>query len=814
MRRYAFGLMMFILTTLLLLAREDIPLPYYNETIPVQNIRKGDPIRLDLRDFICGMEPEKIARIASADEKSETTVFQDASDPLSIAIMPPKDYEGIMFIPIRFDFKDGKTSVIHIIANIRPRYDVSFTLKPDKKANAVFVAGTFNGWNSGANPLTEKNGVWSASLTIEPGLHLYKFVVDGVWIPDPQNPERAPDGFQGFNSVLKAGDAVEDSAPRLLPHFKRTDKTKKVDEYGFMYYDETGKHPLDPQSVKGLVGNEQPLFNFGSENSEKIIVVPVPLGALAGRCLRIYASSKDGIWTTEGFASEPAADGDKSALDWRDAIIYFTFTDRFFNGNPSNDASVKDTRVGAPANWRGGDFAGIEKKIKEGYFDKLGVNALWLSPVNKNADGSWQDSLPPNRWFTCYHGYCPVEPRQTEPRYGSLDELKSLVKTARERGIRIIFDCVANHVHQDHAYFKEHRNWFGILDLPDGRKNIRLFDEFPFTTWFEVFMPSFDYPDNPDARKQVIEDILWWLETTGAEGLRHDATKHIPPIFWRELSRAIRNKIEIPQKMRIYQVGETISDRDTVMEFVGPGLLTGQFDYPLYWKIREAFGLQQLGLDDLASEMDASAAAYGHLAVMSPFMGSHDFPRFISYCDGDLPDPVIKDDKELGWTKQIKVDNPKSYDMQFLAIAFVMMQPGAPMIYYGDEIGMAGAGDPDNRRMMRFGDALTDLEKKMLERCANLIKERRNHSALRRGDSLALLAQKDQMAILKADFNEKILCVFNRAEQEAALSIPLRGIKPQKIAPLFKTATAEIQKDALSVKIPPRSVEFFILTEN
>ena len=107
-------------------------------------------------------------------------------------------------------------------------------------------------------------------------------------------------------------------------------------------------------------------------------------------------------------------------------------------------------------------------------------------------------------------------------------KLKELVSTAHKKGIKVLLDFVSHHVHEDHPWFKEHPDWFGTLDLPDGRKNLRLFDEYRLTTWFEPYIPSFDFTKSKAAIDAVSDNAIWWLEQTGADGYRHDAVKHVP----------------------------------------------------------------------------------------------------------------------------------------------------------------------------------------------------------------------------------------------------------------------------------------------
>jgi cyclomaltodextrinase / maltogenic alpha-amylase / neopullulanase len=791
-----------------------ISFPYHNQTMPEINTRSGDPLTLDIRDFVSGISPDDVKSITYAGKDGVAVIFQDAKDPLKIAVMFMKKISGRRILPVKFMFSDDKESMLYLVVNVYERNEVIFKYKAEKKPESLFVAGSFNGWNAGKNSMEDpdNDGCYTASINIEPGIHTYKFVVDGKWIPDPENPQKKDDGHQGFNSVIDLGKAKSnETVPYFIPFDIKHDKKNMLVDYIFYYYDESKKQPLDFKSIQALIGNSILIKNYSREG--KKISITIPEGELKGSCLRVFAKTEKGIDVHEGYVYEMPESGRKKAFDWRDAIIYFTFNDRFYDGNPKNGRPVKDSHLADRANWHGGDFAGIESKIKEGYFNKLGINAIWLSPVNQNAKGAWKESIPPYRWFTGYHGYWPVEARKTDTRLGSIEELKNLVKTAHDHDIKIILDFVSNHVHKNHPYVKEHPEWFGTLDLPGGKKNIRLFDEYPFTTWFDTFLPSFNYPGSQEAQKQVISDAIWWLKTTDADGFRHDATKHIPHDFWKKLCRKIRKEIEIPETRSIYQVGETISDRETIMEFVGPGLLTGQFDYPLMWTLRDAFGKGTIGVDELYKAAHKSDEDYGPMAIMSPFVSSHDFPRFIAFCDGDLPDSEINDEKEVGWKKKLKVDKKISYDKLFMAMAFVMTRPGAPMVYYGDEIGMTGAGDPDNRRMMRFGKSINAQEKKMMTRVSNLFKVRRKHPALSRGKGISLIMEKDRIAFIRSSFNDKILCVFNRSEKAYSTKVALPEVfrNYKKAKPLLGKNKLKIKEGIAEIKIPPYTAEFYEL---
>jgi len=153
-------------------------------------------------------------------------------------------------------------------------------------------------------------------------------------------------------------------------------------------------------------------------------------------------------------------------------------------------------------------------------------------------------------------------------------------------------------------------------------------------------------------------------------------------------------------------------------------------------------------------------------------MDSQDKDRFLAYADGDLNSS--SNSIEVGWNNPPKVDHPESYKKLRLYMAYLLSIPGIPTVYYGDEIGMTGAADPDNRRMMRFDDRLNNLEKENFEKVTALIHLRKNHPALRYGDYYSLKADKNIFSYIRSDFNERILIVLNKnlKPQDIIFDIP------------------------------------------
>jgi len=122
----------------------------------------------------------------------------------------------------------------------------------------------------------------------------------------------------------------------------------------------------------------------------------------------------------------------------------------------------------------GGDLSGITKAIDEGYFTKLGVNTLWISPITQNPLTGFVEYPAPHRKFSGYHGYWPITLTTVDTRFGTSAELHHMIDDAHDKGLNIVLDFVSHHAHQDYPVFKAHPDWITPLDLPGKRKNIRL----------------------------------------------------------------------------------------------------------------------------------------------------------------------------------------------------------------------------------------------------------------------------------------------------------------------------------------------------
>ena len=503
---------------------------------------------------------------------------------------------------------------------------------------------------------------------------------------------------------------------------------------------------------------------------------------------------------------------EKEVFRWKDAVLYFAFVDRFFNGNTSNDGPMSG--VGQIANYQGGDLQGLLAKMKDGYFSKMGVNALWLSPLYDNVNRPERGS--DGRMYTGFHGYWPIEDRKIETRYGDWKDLKLLVREAHRQGIRVLVDLASNHVHKDHPYWKQNQSkgWFHPENACAPR-----WDR-PIECWFDPFLPDIDYR-NFDAAQAMINDAVYWAQEGELDGFRVDAVKHMIQLFPRNLRAKIRREVTHGLH-HFYMVGETFTGAwkdgagNIIKPYVNPQQLSGQFDFPIYWEILGAIGRREGGfglqrLDGVVREV-FDKQFYGAQAVMSNFLGNHDVPRFVSHAAGQIGQ-MFTGDRNKAWDNPPKTPtNKEPYERLRLAFTLLMGLPGIPLIYYGDEIGLPGETDPDNRRMMKF-TGLSSEQAAVLAHVQKVALLRRKYPALRSYQRRTLHVDAEWYAFLREEGSQKIIVVLRRGGSSSQFSIPVQGILQdgQAVQDLLRGASLTSSQGKLPITLPPNQGTFLLL---
>jgi glycosidase len=468
--------------------------------------------------------------------------------------------------------------------------------------------------------------------------------------------------------------------------------------------------------------------------------------------------------------------------DYRNNIMYFAMVDRFFDGDSTNNHPTLDPSIHEKANHHGGDIIGLAKKVQDGYLDSLGVNALWISPITQNPEGAyglWDKGVEST--FSAYHGYWPISSTKVDYRFGTSEDLNKLISSLHQSEMNIFLDYVANHVHEEHPIYQQHPDWATDLYLPDGSLNTEKWDEHRLTTWFDTFLPTLDL-----RKLEVVEPLtdsaMFWIENYELDGLRHDATKHIPELFWRTLTLKVKKFLAEHPDRSILQIGETYGNPELIASYIGSGMMDSQFDFNLYDAAVDAFAKDDTDFENLKRVLAESLHAYGSHHTMGNITGNQDRARFISYADGGVK--FDEDPKLAGWIRDIEHMSDEGFPKIQLLTSFLMSVPGIPCVYYGDEIGMPGGNDPDNRRMMHFDD-WNAQESATFEHARNWIRYRKSSMALLYGETYFLPSTGNSLVICRRYFDDVRLSVFSKSqapeEIEITIDPSLKGINWESI---------------------------------
>ena len=447
-------------------------------------------------------------------------------------------------------------------------------------------------------------------------------------------------------------------------------------------------------------------------------------------------------------------------------VLYSLMIDRFHNGNKKNDWKMNSPEVLDIVDYQGGDIAGITQKIEEGFFNNLGITTIWISPITQNPWDAWGMNKFPNgnkydntkeyTKFSGYHGYWPIFATEVEKRFTTEKELHKMLEVAHEHGLNVILDYVANHMHINSPTLQEHPDWHTDSILPDGRRNFELWDEARLTTWFDVHIPTLDL-ERPEVCSPMTDSALVWLEKFAFDGFRHDACKHIPLNYWRELGAKMKQRY--PDR-HIWMIGETYGDTKLNGSYVKSGMLNSQFDFNIYHTAIDVFSKPEQSMKRMHNTIMESLAAYGSHHTMGNISGNHDKCRFISLAGGAVS--WNENDKAAGWERHIGVTadgdaarEEAAYKAAMLLEVINLTIPGVPCIYQGDEYAEAGANDPDNRHMLKF-DTLTERQQQFRNEVQTLVQMRRNSLPLIYGEYIPVEVTDDKLVYDRTYMGETV----------------------------------------------------------
>jgi cyclomaltodextrinase / maltogenic alpha-amylase / neopullulanase len=412
-----------------------------------------------------------------------------------------------------------------------------------------------------------------------------------------------------------------------------------------------------------------------------------------------------------------------------DAIFYQIFPERFGNGDPSNDPPGTEPWGGKPKpkNYFGGDLQGIIDHLD--YLSALGVNAIYLNPIFQSNSN---------------HKYHADDYLKIDPAFGDEIVFRKLVDNCHARGLRVILDGVFNHSGTGLFAFKDikengakskYRGWYNVYSFPLGPTNKPNYE----CWWGYGDLPKL-MTQNPDVRKYLFHVTEHWMKF-GIDGWRLDVPNEVPHEFWIEWRKLVKSL-----NPEAYIVGEIWDD-------ARPWLNGDQFDAVMNYKFREACLAFFVNKTTTPAGFDAMLASIrGKYQddvnyAMQNLLGSHDTERLLTLCKGD------KETMKLAWL-------------------FLMTYPGAPMIYYGDEIGMTGGKDPECRGTMIWDQKEQDAD--LLECMRGLIRLRNEHSELRTGrfESLVADSEKNAYAFIRTEGANASLVILNNSNRPQSVTIP------------------------------------------
>jgi len=419
--------------------------------------------------------------------------------------------------------------------------------------------------------------------------------------------------------------------------------------------------------------------------------------------------------------------------EWvQDAIFYHIFPDRFANGNPDNDPPNVMKWGSPPTSWgfQGGDLIGILHKFD--YLLDLGINAIYLNPIFQS---------------TSNHRYNTVDYYHIDPKLGTMEDFHRLIDHAHKNKVRIILDGVFNHCGRgffafndilENQEYSSYRDWFHINHFPVEAYAWGGATDY-LGWWGMKSLPKFN-TGNPNTRQYLMDVGRYWIEQ-GVDGWRLDVPNEInDDCFWGDFREVIKNA-----NPEAYLVGE-IWNADP--RWVGDGHFDGLMNYPIMEALAGFLATQSLDAAHFDEKVRGTLSLYPRentFAMYTP-LGSHDTERILT-----------KMGNNLAKTR--------------LAYLFQFAYPGAPAIYYGDEIGLVGGKDPYCRGAFLWEE--TKWNTNLRNFIKNLVKLRKDHYALRRGDFLAMEQpeQPNCYAFARTSIEEKVLIIMNAGSGELRTGI-------------------------------------------
>ncbi len=478
-------------------------------------------------------------------------------------------------------------------------------------------------------------------------------------------------------------------------------------------------------------------------------------------------------------------DGD---FDWDEAVIYFAVTDRFFDGDTSNNDAYGvgdyDTSDKGGSSYHGGDFAGLNEKLD--YLKDLGVNTIWITPIVENITDDQPDAKTGMHTYG-YHGYWASDFTKLNKHLGTEEEFAALIEAAHSRGMKLMVDVVLNHAgYGTEDYFNN------ILKDKDGNAIKMLRDSSNTVSGDDKLAPLSDLPDfvteDPEVRNQLIEWQTDWMKKFDIDYYRVDTVKHVDSTTWSAFKNSL-TKVNPDFKM--------------IGEYAGAGyantageLGTGSMDALLDFDFND-FAQNFVGgkISTVENSLLKRNGALNNTVTMGNFLNSHD--------ENSLQYTLVN---ESGFSEE------EAYNLMKVAATLQITAKGQPLIYYGEEIGQAGINEDWPYQTNRRDFDWTELEAQKADSNSiynhykTMLSIRNAYTdVFARGSRTSILSSdEDGYDVIARSYGDTTLYVgMNIKEKATEVTIPVSAEAGSKMENLYDGKEYTVSADkTVTVSIP------------
>ena len=457
-------------------------------------------------------------------------------------------------------------------------------------------------------------------------------------------------------------------------------------------------------------------------------------------------------------------------FDWDEAVVYFMMTDRFFDGNESNNkASGADTYGKNPGLYHGGDFAGVTAKLD--YLQDLGVNTIWLTPIVENIAGvtvtdEGKEDVPYN---AAYHGYWASDFTKLNPTMGTTEEFKTMISEAHKRGMRIMVDIVVNHA----GYGTESTFADMLRDKSVSEGDIK--------SW-QSDLPDFA-TENADVRAKLVEWQTSWMRNYGVDYFRVDTVKHVDSTTWAALKNSTT---EVNPSFKM------------IGEYYGAG----------YASNGSTLGSGQMDADlDFDFNDQATSFVSGNISSVEKFLSARNSALNNAYMTGQFLSSHDEDGFKASLMNGKKYTEDKATSAALVAATLQLTAKGIPVIYYGEEVGLSGLNNypyQTNRYDMDFSKATKDNV--TYQHYKNLLSIRNAYTDVFARGSRTVVASSDEECydVIARSYGDTTLYVgMNIKDTAKEVKVPVSLAAGTEVKDLYSGATYTVGSDkTVAVTIP------------